>query len=1380
MATQNDGRINRDGHQEVIFIGATRMPDPEPGGASATVQGEFRDGNVGNSSSQASQLASNAQQPRKVPADPPLVATRLLLQCASTYYRDYSVAPQRSPLQSNSTGSVNDAVLSQEPNKPSPFNAIDSAPSPSPVSSHSSSGLRCLPGPSQSPVVWPQYQDGSHVNTALPSISIDQPGLCYGPSMQSSREHAVKRNMEDQFLPRTSNIQAPSVSSSLLPSLRGGSHSWEYRNAPYSEDHQSTRPDSFPHQSIYGGLGDSMRSSRHGAPLDYELDMRDVSDEQILSILETNTTIAKQFQSACVVRLQQHKQSLDNMYDQRLAEMENYTRKWRDHTRELWQAVRDGRFQPINASQQTALAWQGPQEMAKGGYPQLQSIDTPFGELFSDDHGQTSNGGARSHVPSPAGLSAAPALPHEYHSKVQSGGFQRYQAGPIPYPAGPPQSDEPQSGPHISPNLHATPSQAVHDGGKPIQSIYTQSGSIQAAPGHSMPIGPETSSQTATGQTDPKQSALNDPPLREPILSQSDTSQPTPIQAVALQGSQRQLLCPEWIADFGGCVRDASGEYKSKSHRFLSVLSSDSLGPSFTSILTLSYSAILLGVKSDSSGYIYRRFDHLSKTRSCAFSSDVVVDLSEANVLMFGKAFCYMKERMSSLRSELGITRSRRLGVDGEIQRMYEFFSQQPIHKTIHTMRHPERNRAGVSSRNPVHEARNLLIARPKHKDGHITGAAYFDVGVEEPVTRTEGDNSIVLEEDSVTFGRVMALLHLCLELHIIVLPGAPQPSTLNEGANLKDSQTQLQAIASQNPLVHIDPQVRWDKWVKVVPGTPNRYFRMAVENTKRSLEMGFYRYPLFQKTAHDLGIPTNQKLWFKSTTASGMAQYFDMETGSMHTNPVISGQDMVIYWTASNVLIFWKAFCLLKERMDVLLTLHTQKTGEPSAPRSSTSHERLTRYYRDFMAKRDRQTKLNSISLPISDWDGEGVPTFDNNARGWFVDRRLILVRIQNREDTETADKAILDFFDVGTVSPIEGKPILYGDIIIHEHSAVASRIFALLLNSIHLDMFPIINALGSPLDLSPEQPIEDLSRSLDEDDSASQADSAQVNVTALPASSAASSASAPPAATLVKKALEYSADLVRCGSSISTKPSACPSTLSLHSEPHLDQNTAVSRSGLNILIKQEASCEFGIASLTSRHNHTREVVVIDDSSGDENDSLTGTIDRSAVVSLQSSKHPAPDSDNETDPRKRLRLPTFASGALSFDEGVIQLSSELPWKSPPQHRPFTTSADRLTAKAMPEGTVKLPVAIDADVDRSKNPVTFDDRAVAACTAGYHSKVPEQTLPPAMADTSAGPTIINRATTADLKETNVAAVIHGAGINPSKSTSALEYRHPEE
>lgn len=222
------------------------------------------------------------------------------------------------------------------------------------------------------------------------------------------------------------------------------------------------------------------------------------------------------------------------------------------------------------------------------------------------------------------------------------------------------------------------------------------------------------------------------------------------------------------------------------------------------------------------------------------------------------------------------------------------------------------------------------------------------------------------------------------------------------------------------------EPRVRWDRWVKVVQGSPSAYLRIEVDNSKYSFKMGSYKCPVIPKMADHLRIPRNRQIWFRCTVAQGEARFWNLESARLVTNPMVAGQDVMIQWTAGNVLMFWKAFCLLKERMDALAILRAQEAEVSVDVDSPSSHERLARYYRDFLARKDRQTKLCTISLPVTGHVKKGDPTFDSRSRGCDVDRTLLIVRVYPKD--KTIEGFLRKYLDVDTVTALRNMPNLPG----------------------------------------------------------------------------------------------------------------------------------------------------------------------------------------------------------------------------------------------------------------------------------------------------------------------------------------------------------------
>lgn len=273
--------------------------------------------------------------------------------------------------------------------------------------------------------------------------------------------------------------------------------------------------------------------------------------------------------------------------------------------------------------------------------------------------------------------------------------------------------------------------------------------------------------------------------------------------------------------------------------------------------------------------------------------------------------------------------------------------------------------------------------------------------------------------EDSITFERLVAMLAWCLKLRLVVLPGVPRPEGPNKATT---TSKESRDGASQRRMTPSEPRVRWDSWVKVVQGSPSAYLRMEVNSSKCSFKMGAFKYPVIPKMADHLRIPINRRIWFKCKASQGEVRFWNLESASLVTYPMIAGQDVIIPWTASNVLMFWKAFCLLKERMDRLAILRAQEAEVSDDVDSPSSYERLARYYRDFLASKDGQTKLCTINLAIASQSEKGNPTLNVISRGWYEDKTLLIVRVYPKE--KTVEGFLRKYLDVGTVTTLRDMP--------------------------------------------------------------------------------------------------------------------------------------------------------------------------------------------------------------------------------------------------------------------------------------------------------------------------------------------------------------------
>ncbi|KAG6362713.1 hypothetical protein INS49_007806 [Diaporthe citri] len=112
-----------------------------------------------------------------------------------------------------------------------------------------------------------------------------------------------------------------------------------------------------------------------------------LNDNQALALLLKNETVGGLLQNAFNARVEEHQQKLVRAYNQRLVELEEYTRSWRDATKELWSALSEGTLKPNNDQRETLL-WKGPQEAGSRFDPDLPSAPQEVVEKEVDADGR--------------------------------------------------------------------------------------------------------------------------------------------------------------------------------------------------------------------------------------------------------------------------------------------------------------------------------------------------------------------------------------------------------------------------------------------------------------------------------------------------------------------------------------------------------------------------------------------------------------------------------------------------------------------------------------------------------------------------------------------------------------------------------------------------------------------------------------------------------------------------------------------------------------------------------------------------------------------------------------------------------------------------------
>lgn len=435
---------------------------------------------------------------------------------------------------------------------------------------------------------------------------------------------------------------------------------WQPINFPFVTTAQKTNHDSddqLDHKELDSqDLSEQHNPPNHPAPSDADLSTPTSSDsaainrpqssmdvprpaaltaDQIIDTILHHPTISRQIRAAIAAQLQQRQQELDHAYNERLLELEDYARNWRNTTKEMWMAFQDGKLSVITPQQQDSLTWQGPQHMGT-----VSGVKLPF------------------------------TIPNAATGIINA------------------------------------------------LCARTTSLSIRARPF------PRTIPMTPSGQ--------------EPPLAQA--ARPLSVE------SSSQLRCQNWITDMKGYNHNPkTGKLSPSSNALLTLLCSRGISQSIRMAMKVPSSAhLIFRIKRGDEPPIYRAMNKITtRYQHSTFSRhDVVLDYTRSNMVVFGKASCYLRDRRDYLRSEGELPPLRTTRTDAEMSRLYALFSGTPTGPRLRSNPLPP-NYAGsdqglrCSESNSHTSGLRLLIARPTHIDDTISGADFFDVGIEQPTNST-------------------------------------------------------------------------------------------------------------------------------------------------------------------------------------------------------------------------------------------------------------------------------------------------------------------------------------------------------------------------------------------------------------------------------------------------------------------------------------------------------------------------------------------------------------------------------------------------------------------------------------------------------------------
>lgn len=203
---------------------------------------------------------------------------------------------------------------------------------------------------------------------------------------------------------------------------------------------------------------------------------------------------------------------------------------------------------------------------------------------------------------------------------------------------------------------------------------------------------------------------------------------------------------------------------------------------------------------------------------------------------------------------------------------------------------------------------------------------------------------------------------------------------------------------------------VMWKEWVTDIRGTADAFIFKVSKGSLvlRSPHISFHDFATLLGAA-----PICGRLYFRFPGSRQKFEYFSW-TGTKHkSNPKLKTLDTIIELSIPNVVLFWKAFCILKDREECVLA-RSAKPGSHAAKRDFDDfHERLVQRYYDFsLFKQYGAEMIQSVSLP---WDASSSGTYyvyDGQADGKHASRRLVLARPYRPGQRVVG----AEFFDVGS----------------------------------------------------------------------------------------------------------------------------------------------------------------------------------------------------------------------------------------------------------------------------------------------------------------------------------------------------------------------------
>lgn len=178
-------------------------------------------------------------------------------------------------------------------------------------------------------------------------------------------------------------------------------------------------------------------------------------------------------------------------------------------------------------------------------------------------------------------------------------------------------------------------------------------------------------------------------------------------------------------------------------------------------------------------------------------------------------------------------------------------------------------------------------------------------------------------------------------------------------------------------------------EWITDIKGSPTDFLSESCHLLllMRSPFLPGQEFSRFLET-----VPTCGRVIFRRKNSKQNFTYYSWKGNKHLVSPGLKRLDIVVDFSIQSMLLFWKAFCILRDRSNYLLSRAAGPLEEVSRKACDDLHEKLLKHYRDPFLSREKINSIHSVSLPVQASTDGGV--YDIQAEGKRLDRRLVIAR--------------------------------------------------------------------------------------------------------------------------------------------------------------------------------------------------------------------------------------------------------------------------------------------------------------------------------------------------------------------------------------------------